>query len=130
MFIISVRTDTAEAEIGLFENTDQLGYKKWPAHRQLSATIHLTINELLSSQTKVLSDIQGVIVFQGPGSFTGLRIGISVANALAYGLKIPIVASSGDDWLKQGLGKLMDGQNQKIVLPEYGAPVHTTQQKH
>jgi tRNA threonylcarbamoyladenosine biosynthesis protein TsaB len=130
MIIISIRTDAPEAEVGLFEDAIQLGYKKWAAHRQLSSTIHLTIKDLLTKQTIALADIQGIIVFQGPGSFTGLRIGISVANALAYGLKVPIVSRSGDDWLKQGLIGLLAGQNQQLILPEYGAPVHITQQKH
>jgi tRNA threonylcarbamoyladenosine biosynthesis protein TsaB len=130
MLILSIRTDMPEAEVGLFEDSSKLGYKKWAAHRELSDTIHLTIKELLSKHYKSISEIQGLIVFQGPGSFTGLRIGISVANALAYGLSVPIVAGNGDDWLKQGTTKLISGQNQQIVRPEYGAPVHITQQKH
>ncbi len=130
MLIVTIRTDKPEAEVGLFNDTHQLGYQTWPAHRELSSTIHLTINQLLTDSAKNLSDIQGVVVFQGPGSFTGLRIGCSVANALAYSLSIPITATSGDSWLKQGLAKLLAGENQHIALPEYGVPVHTTQQKH
>ena len=130
MLIISIRTDKAEAEVGLYEDAKRLGYKKWQAHRELSATIHLVVKELLTRETKELRDIQAVVVFQGPGSFTGLRIGFSVANALAYGLSIPIIATNGNDWLKQGLLKLKAGQNQQIVMPEYGAPVHITQPKH
>lgn len=130
MLIISIRTDSAEAEVGLFEDKTQLEYKKWAAHRELSATIHLTIKKLLTKQTKSFADIQAIVVFQGPGSFTGLRIGVSVANAIAYGLNVPIVAASGENWLDHGLTNLMSGQNQKMVLPEYGAPVHITQQKH
>ena len=116
--------------MGLFENSKQLGYKKWQAHRKLSATIHITIKELLRQENKMIGDIKGIIVFQGPGSFTGLRIGISVANALAYGLKASIIASSGDDWLNRGITQLLTGKNEQIILPEYGAPVHTTEQKH
>lgn len=130
MLILSIRTDKAEAEIGLFEDAKKLGYKKWQAHRELSSTIHITMRELLKDKQKNLTDIQGIIVFQGPGSFTGLRIGISVANALARGLKVAIIGSKGEDWLKNGITKLQSGQNEEMILPEYGAPVHTTEQKH
>jgi len=67
-----------------------------------------------------------IAVTTGPGSFTGLRIGMSVANALAYSNTIPIVASSGDNWLASGIDGLLAGKNDKIALPEYGADVHIT----
>jgi hypothetical protein len=51
---------------------------------------------------------------------------VSVANALAYGLNAPIVGSEGDEWIEDGLIMLNNGENDKQVLPEYGAPVYTT----
>ncbi|HXR50043.1 MAG TPA: tRNA (adenosine(37)-N6)-threonylcarbamoyltransferase complex dimerization subunit type 1 TsaB [Verrucomicrobiae bacterium] len=130
MLILTIRTDKPEAEIGLFHSTTQLAYLTWPAHRELAETIHLKIKELLTSQAKELYHLQGVIVFKGPGSFTGLRIGVSVANALADGLNIPIAAVSGDKWIQVGIVQLNDGEGQKLAVPEYGAPPHITRPKH
>lgn len=48
------------------------------------------IDQALKKQKKTLKDITEIKVNLGPGSFTGLRVGISVANALAWGLKIQI----------------------------------------
>lgn len=48
------------------------------------------INELLKSKKLKLSDIKEIKVNTGPGSFTGLRVGVSVANALGFALKIPV----------------------------------------
>jgi tRNA threonylcarbamoyladenosine biosynthesis protein TsaB len=127
MLIITIRTDKPKAEIGLFNNQDQLAYIAWQAHRQLAETIHLKIDELLKSKNRDLHDLRGVIAYQGPGSFTGLRIGLSVANALASSLKIPIVAAKDEAWIKQGIDRLINGQNDKLALPEYGAPVKTTE---
>jgi tRNA threonylcarbamoyladenosine biosynthesis protein TsaB len=68
-------------------------------------------------------------MYKGPGSFTGLRIGLSIGNALANSFDIPIVGETGDDWIQHGLKRLEDQENDKIVMPEYGAPVHITKQK-
>lgn len=128
MLILTLRTDKPEAEVGLYEDEKQLAYETWQAHRELSNTIHIKIKELLASQGKQLEDVQGIVCFQGPGSFTGLRIGITVADTLAYGLNVPIVATQ-DDWIEQGIKRLKAGEDDRIALPHYGAPVHITQQK-
>lgn len=130
MIIFTIRTDKPEAEIGLFDGATQLGYETWHAHRELAETIHTKVIALLEAHGKTLHDIQGIVCFKGPGSFTGLRIGLTVANALAYSLDAPIIAAIGEKWLQDGLDKLAAGANEHIALPEYGAPAHTTQQKH
>jgi tRNA threonylcarbamoyladenosine biosynthesis protein TsaB len=130
MIILTIRTDNPLAEIGLFADTKQLSYVPWQAHRLLAETIHQQIHQLLTEVDLELPAITGLVVFQGPGSFTGLRIGITVANALARTYHIPIVASQGNDWLQLGISKLLKGIDDKLVLPEYGAAVHITLPKH
>jgi tRNA threonylcarbamoyladenosine biosynthesis protein TsaB len=125
MIILTIRTDKPEAEIGLYESQTQLEYEVWHAHRQLAETIHRKINDLLKQQGKSLQDIEGVVVYKGPGSFTGLRIGMSVANALSYSLGIPVAARSGR-WGEDGIVALLSGKPDKIALPEYGGAAHTT----
>lgn len=129
MTILTIRTDKPEAEIGLYQNETQLAYDTWHAHRELAETIHAKIADLCQGQSKNLNDIEGIVFFKGPGSFTGLRIGASVGNALAYGLGVPIVASSGDDWQAAGIARLLAGEQSTTALPEYGAPAFTTVQK-
>lgn len=130
MLTLTIRTDKPEAEIGLYNDGEQLAYETWQAHRQLAETIHTKINELLKSQHKTLQDLNGVVAFKGPGSFTGLRIGLSVANALAYGLQIPIIARQGDDWITSGIEDIRHHQNQSIALPAYGAQPNITAPRH
>jgi tRNA threonylcarbamoyladenosine biosynthesis protein TsaB len=125
MIILTLRTDKPAAEIGLYDGEKRLAYKTWQAHRQLAETIHQNIRGLLASKARTLQEVEGVVVYKGPGSFTGLRIGLSVANALAYGLSIPIVAT-GDGWIEEGIKQIQAGKSDKIALPEYGAAVHTT----
>jgi tRNA threonylcarbamoyladenosine biosynthesis protein TsaB len=129
MTILSIKTDKPEAEVGLFDGQKQLEYVRWQADRRLSSTLNKKIKEILNKSSVSLEGIDGVIIFKGPGSFTGLRIGFSVANALAYSLRKPVVASSGENWIKNGINDLLAGQNDKIGLPDYGAPAKTTEPK-
>src|SRR5689334_16419856 len=111
MTILTIRTDKPGSEIGLYDGNKQLAYQTWQAHRQLAETIHIQLSELIRSHHKELKDIGGIVAFEGPGSFTGLRIGLSVANALAYGLKVPIVASQGEAWVEKGLERLQEAED-------------------
>ena len=129
MFILTIRTDKPEAEIGLYEHDVQIAYETWHAHRELSVTLHQKLLDLLRGKDKNLEDLQGIVGFAGPGSFTGLRIGLTVANALAYSLQIPVVAAKGEDWIVQGVANLKNGKSDVVAMPEYGSPAHITQQK-
>jgi tRNA A37 threonylcarbamoyladenosine modification protein TsaB len=119
VIILTLRTDKPESEIGLYDDETQLIYEVWQAHRQLAETIHIKIKEVLN---------EGVICFKGPGSFTGLRIGLSAGNALAYALNIPIIARQDPKWLEAGIKDLLSGKNDSIAIPEYGAEAKTTKQ--
>lgn len=111
----------------LSANRQPLAAIKWQADRKLAGTIHKQIKKILGASSLQLEDIEGIVCFKGPGSFTGLRIGLSVANALAYALNIPIVASRNKDWLKKGIKDLQAGKNEKIAIPFYGRPPNITQ---
>lgn len=126
MIILALRTDKPEAEIGLYDGGKQLAYEVWSAHRQLAETIHIKIRDILADNSKDWLDIQAIVVYEGPGSFTGLRIGLTVANTIAYSYNLPIVGASGDDWATTGLKVVLNGENDNQVMPEYGAPVHIT----
>lgn len=128
--ILAIKTDKPEAEVGLYFNTGQKRqHKKWTAHRQLAESIHKQINELLRAEGINWNNLTGVVCYKGPGSFTGLRIGITVGNALAYSLSIPIIGETGGDWIKMGLGHLANEKGANIILPEYGRLPHITQPK-
>lgn len=129
MLILTIRTDKPEAEVGLLNDGQELTYKTWPAHRQLSVTVHQVIEEQLRAINKAWRDIEGIVCFEGPGSFTGLRIGVTVANTLAYALKVPLVGTSGEDWVQAGCQSLSQGTDQQMIVPHYGAEPQITRQK-
>lgn len=55
-----------------------------------SQNVLKAIMDALAAEHKDLMDVTSIEVFPGPGSFTGLRVGLSVANALSYALSLPI----------------------------------------
>lgn len=129
MIILGIRTDKPEAELYVYQDSKKITEHKWQAHLKLAETLNAEIDKILNCSSISYKDLQGVVVFEGPGSFTGLRIGISVANALAYSLNIPVVATSGGQWLIQGTDSLRNAKKGTIALPVYGAPVHITKPK-
>lgn len=126
MIILAIRTDKPEAELYLYDGDKKLAEAKWQAHLKLAETLNSKIEEILNKSNISYSDLDGIAVFKGPGSFTGLRIGMSVANALAYAQEISIIASSGEDWLAESINRLQKGRNDKGAVPEYGTPARTT----
>ena len=124
---LAIRSDKPEAEIYLLDANGQIAKQKiWSANRTLVRDLPGEIDDLINQE---YNQLVGVIAFRGPGSFTGLRIGITVANAIAYGQGLPIVGAMGDDWLKVGIKRLSNHEDDQIVLPEYGAVPHITPAK-
>lgn len=66
-----------------FEKKEKIGKEK-------DQVVLSLIDQLLKEHKLSFSDMTDIQVNEGPGSFTGLRVGISIANALSYALKIPV----------------------------------------
>jgi len=118
--ILAIRTDQPRAELYLLDvKGKECARHAWQADRQLAATLLGEITQLLTRQNIAPSDLNGIVVFSGSGSFTGLRIGTTVANALAYSLSIPVVKTAGADWLSGVGSALAKAQLGQFVQPDY-----------
>lgn len=100
---------------------------EWEANRELAKGLLRYLGEQLEKNGKTWDDISGIVAYQGPGSFTGLRIGLTVLNTFAESKGVPIIGAMGEDWQSTGQTRLAAGENDKIVLPEYGGEAHITQ---
>ncbi len=121
-----MRTDKPVSYVGLHDGEDMVSEVEWEAHRQLSDTLLSTIEDELGKQNQRWADIKGIVIFKGPGSFTGLRIGATVANTLAESLSVPVVGVQGEDWVETGVSSLHSSKNDRVVLPEYGGEANIT----
>jgi HAD-superfamily hydrolase, subfamily IA, variant 3 len=99
---------------------------EWVAERNLARNMLAYLRDRLAENEASFDDISGIGVFRGPGSFTGLRIGLAVLNTIAHEQRIPIVGVTGDAWREECLERLQNGRNDEIVLPEYGAEARIT----
>jgi len=126
--IVLIDTSTSVCQLTFIDGDWKQKYD-WQADRTLAKKLLGYLNEKLVENNKTWSDISSIGVFEGPGSFTGLRIGLTVMNTIADAQNIPIVGGRGDNWQDVVLAKLRAGKNEKIVLPFYGSEAHITTPK-
>lgn len=125
--ILAIKTDNPVTELYLLdERGGVLGQDIWESGNQLSNELLTRIEQLLNAHQKDFTDIKGVIVYKGPGSFTGLRIGVTVANTIAYSNQIPVAGTATEEWLKKGVELLPQTEPGGQVLPEYGGEANIT----
>lgn len=121
-YLLYLDTSESEANLAVYMNNEKIADVRWEAGRELSKTLSKKYTEILKKSKISQNEIAGICVFSGPGSFTGLRIGISFANALAYGLSIPIYET-------KKRGELITKKAKKIIVPFYGSPPRITKPK-
>lgn len=126
--ILLLKIDQADCYVELRQAECQQQFS-WQAGRNLSDGLLQFLQQCLKEFGVEWADLSGIVVFRGPGSYTSLRIGLTVANTMASSLQIPIVGVDGEQWQSDGLARLSAGEDDKIVLPIYLQPVYITQPK-
>ncbi|HNW99303.1 MAG TPA: tRNA (adenosine(37)-N6)-threonylcarbamoyltransferase complex dimerization subunit type 1 TsaB [Bacteroidales bacterium] len=90
--ILLLETATKVCSVALSENEKLLSVKESHSANSHSSVITSFISEVINSSGKKNSDIDAVCVSMGPGSYTGLRIGVSTAKGLCYAWNKPLIA--------------------------------------
>jgi tRNA threonylcarbamoyladenosine biosynthesis protein TsaB len=89
--LLNIDTALDTASVCLSSNGEQLGYLANDRQKDHAAWLHTAIRELLKKQSIATGQLNAIAVSIGPGSYTGLRIGLSAAKGLCYALGIPLI---------------------------------------
>ena len=90
--IILIETSTALCSVALAEGGVVTAYRESSAPKAHASLTAVFIQELLSERELTLADCDAVCVSMGPGSYTGLRVGVSTAKGLCFGSGKPLLA--------------------------------------
>lgn len=90
--LLAIDTSTDIAGIALSTGEDVFRHS-WPAARAQTTTVLPEIDRLVRAQGMTPTDITGVVVATGPGTFTGLRVGLAIAKGIVVASRVPIVGT-------------------------------------
>lgn len=91
--ILNIETATKNCSVALSKDGKTLAIREIAEQNFSHAEkLHVFIEELLLETNVALKEVKAIAVSQGPGSYTGLRIGVSAAKGLCYALSIPLIA--------------------------------------
>jgi len=90
--ILQLETATTSCSVALAKDGKAMGFRQLNERNIHTKVITLFIEELITSAGLVYNDLDAVAVSYGPGSYTGLRIGVSTAKGLCFALDKPLIA--------------------------------------
>lgn len=93
-YILNIETATKNCSVSLTKNGQTIALREIAEQGYSHAEkLHVFIEEIIREAGILFNDLSAVAVSQGPGSYTGLRIGVSTAKGLCYSLNIPLIST-------------------------------------
>lgn len=111
-----INTTQKESIIMFFQDENIIDFYIWESSNNQSEELLVNINKVIKSNNKSLKDLKGIVVITGPGSYTGIRVGVATANALAFSLNIKILGMNMLDILSAYYFDINFNSNAIIVL--------------
>ncbi|MEH7504838.1 tRNA (adenosine(37)-N6)-threonylcarbamoyltransferase complex dimerization subunit type 1 TsaB [Neobacillus drentensis] len=109
MTLLAIDTSNYALGVALLEDNQVLGEYITNLKKNHSVRIMPAIQTLMKDCGRVPADLTKIVVARGPGSYTGVRIGVTIAKTLAWTLNIPLVGISSLEILASGVGRYFDG---------------------
>ena len=94
MLLLALDTSTRQASVALCSEDELLGEYTWHVGNNHSVELLDRVRRLMAECGKTMTELDGVAVATGPGSFNGLRVALAAAKALAFALKKPLLGMS------------------------------------
>ena len=119
--IILIETSTALCSVALAEDGNVVDYRESSAPKAHASLTAVFIQEMLAERGLTVNDCDAVCVSMGPGSYTGLRVGVSTAKGLCFGAKKPLVAVGTLDTLvaqaETVIPSEVEGSPYRFIIP-------------
>lgn len=113
--ILCLETSTKNCSVALSDGKNLISLKEDGSDKYTHAEkLHVFIEEVLNQGGVKFSDLDAVAVSEGPGSYTGLRIGVSSAKGMAYALGIPLISVNT---LQAMANSLLSGGDKNLLIP-------------
>jgi tRNA threonylcarbamoyladenosine biosynthesis protein TsaB len=112
--ILSIETSTDICSVALHNQGQLIAYNESLAAHSHAERLAPMIDQMLTSNNTKVNELSAVAVSAGPGSYTGLRIGISTAKGMCYALDIPLI---GIDTLESMLEDIVNDDEGQLFCP-------------
>lgn len=90
-YILNIDTSLETATVSIAKEGKILAFESNHAQKEHASFLHIAIEKILNTASITQSDIEAIACTEGPGSYTGLRVGMASAKGLAYALNIPFI---------------------------------------
>lgn len=112
--ILNLETATTNCSVSISENEKTIYIKENNAvDYSHSEQLHVFIQQIMGEAFMTFSDLDAVAVSKGPGSYTGLRIGVSAAKGLCFSLNLPLIAIP----TLQSMARQVDTKKGEVIVP-------------
>jgi len=115
--ILLIETSTTSCSIALSEGAKVIAVKEANERNIHASHITIFINEVMKQAGKDYKDLNAIAVSKGPGSYTGLRIGVSTAKGLCYALDVPLISVNTLESMANGLSNVQKIPESAYLLP-------------
>lgn len=117
MTVLAIDTSNQALGVALYDEDKVIGEYITNLKKNHSVRIMPAIQLLMKDCEQSPKDLTKIVVAQGPGSYTGVRIGVTIAKTLAWSLHLPLVGISSLEILAAGAGRYFNG----VVAPIFDA---------
>jgi tRNA threonylcarbamoyladenosine biosynthesis protein TsaB len=111
--LLNIDTAVDTASVCLSNNAEIKTLAVSEKQKEHAVWLHTAIHDLLQNETVDMSDLSAIAVSIGPGSYTGLRIGLSAAKGLCYALNIPLITINTLEMIARGV----EENNADLICP-------------
>lgn len=112
-----METSTEVCSVGLAKDGKIVGIKENFEGNLHASQLHVLVDELLKEAHYTLNNLDAVAISKGPGSYTGLRVGVSSAKGYCFGLDIPLISIGTLDSLKNQVIEEINPREKIFIIP-------------